>query len=96
MWWDHLIDVLATIGEVTERDPRGLTVVLTRGDGSAQIVDVDMSPSEWDDMCCIHGWHLEAGAQSVRDLVLDQPRAFRFLTYAHYSLTPARTDWERG
>lgn len=95
-WWDHLVDVLATVGEVTERKPRGVTVVLTREDGSTQVVDVDMSPGEWDDMCSIHGWHLDAAAQRVRALVLEQPRALRVLTYAHYALTPASTDWERS
>ena len=94
-WWDHLVDVLATIGDVSERDPRGLTVVLTREDGSPQVVEVDMSPKEWDDMTGIGGWHMESGAQHVQRLVLDQPREFRYLTYVNYMLTPATTDWDR-
>ncbi|MGF9761129.1 hypothetical protein AAII07_38670 [Microvirga sp. 0TCS3.31] len=94
-WWDHLVDVLATIGEVTDRDPRGLTVVLVREDGSTQVVEIDITPREWDDMTSIGGWHMASGAQHVRQLVLDQPRAFRHLSYGHYVLTPANTDWER-
>jgi hypothetical protein len=93
--WDYLVDVLATIGEVIDRDPRGLTVVLHREVGSTQVVEIDMTPSEWDDMTSIGGWHMSAGARHVRQLVLDQPRAFRYLTYGNYMLTPANTDWER-
>jgi hypothetical protein len=94
-WWDHLVDVLATIGEVTDRDPRGLTVSLEREDGCTQVVEIDMTPGEWDDMTSIGGWHRDAGAQHVRQLVLDQPREYRYLTYGHNVLTPAITDSER-
>lgn len=87
-WWDHLVDVLATIGEVTDRDPDGLTVVLKRKDGSTQVVEVAMTPSEWDDMCSIGGWHMDAGAQHVRQLVLDQSRDKRYLVYDLYNLVP--------
>ncbi|WP_416955151.1 hypothetical protein ACNKF0_01325 [Nocardioides sp. T5] len=93
--WDHLVDILSTIGEVTDRVPRGLTVVLSRDDGSDQVVEVDMTPEEWDDMCSIGGWHMESGAAHVRQLVVDQPRACRYLTYANYVLRPAESDWER-
>jgi hypothetical protein len=94
-WWDHLVDVLATIGEVTDRDPRGLTVVLEREDGSTQVVEIDMTPGEWGDMTGVGGWHRDAGAQYVRQLVLDQPREYRHLSHGHYVLAPAITDWER-
>lgn len=87
-WWDHLVDVLATIGEVTDRDPRGLTVVLGREDGSTRVVEIDMTPREWDDMTGIGGWHMAAGAQHVRQLVLDQPRDKRYLVYSLYNLVP--------
>ena len=95
-WWDHLVSVLRTIGDVTDRDPRGLTVVLDRGDGETQVVEVDMTPSEWDDMCGVGGWHMDSGAQHVKQLVLAQPRGSRYLVYAHYVLAPRDTDWERG
>lgn len=95
-WWDHLVEVLATVGDVTARDPRGLTVVLDREDGHPQVVEVDMTPGEWDAMCGVGGWHMDSGAQHVRQLVLDQPRDCRFLVYAEYVLTPRDTCWERG
>lgn len=98
-WWDHLVDVLATIGEVTDRDPRGLTVVLNREEGSTQVVEIDMTPGEWEDMTGIGGWHMDSGAQHVRQLVLDQPRSLGYLTYVDYMLIPATIarhgDWTR-
>lgn len=90
-WWDHLLVVLATIGEVSDRDPRGLTVVLGRGDGSNQVVEIVMTPPEWDDTTGIGGWHMDAGAQHVRQLVLDQPRDKGYLVYSLYNLVPCES-----
>jgi hypothetical protein len=87
-WWGHLLDVLATIGEVSDRHPHGLTVALDREDGSTQIVEIVMTPSEWDDMTGIGGWSMAAGAQHVRQLVLDQPRDEPYLVYGQYTLRP--------
>lgn len=94
-WWDHLVDVLATIGAVSERRPRGLTVVLDRDGGGPQVVEIDMTRREWDDLIAIGGWQPESAAAHVRQLVLDQPRECRYLGYADYVLTPTTTDWER-
>lgn len=47
-----------------------------------------MTPSEWDDMTAIGGWHMAAGAEHVRKLVLDQPRDKRYLVYNQYNLVP--------
>lgn len=87
-WWNHLVDVLATIGEVTERDAGGLTVVLDGRHGSTHVVEIAMTPSEWDDMCSVGGWYMDSGAQHVRQLVLDQPRDKRYLVYNQYRLVP--------
>ena len=90
-WWEHLVDVLATLGDVSGRAPSGLTVVVDRGDGGTQVVELVMTPSEWDDMCSIGGWHMDAGAQHVRQCVLDQPRDKRYLVYQLYDLVPCDT-----
>jgi hypothetical protein len=87
-WWDHLLDVLGTVGEVSDRDPDGLTVVLSRRDGLTQVVEIVMTPREWNDMTGIGGWSMSAGAKHVRQQVLDQPRDKRFLVYGLYLLTP--------
>lgn len=86
--WDHLVDVLSTLGEVTDRDPHGLTVVLGPDGGSAKVVEMVMTPREWNDMTGIGGWSMAAGAQHVRQLILDQPRDKRYLVYGLYMLRP--------
>ena len=87
-WWDHLLDALATVGEVRDRDPHGVTVVLGRDGGSTQVVEVVMTPHEWSDMTGIGGWSMSAGAQHVRQQVFDQPRDKRYLVYGLYMLRP--------
>jgi hypothetical protein len=87
-WWDHLVDVLATLGEVTHRDPGGLTVALDGEGGSTRVVEIVTTPDEWDDMCGIGGWEMDAGAQHVRQQVKDLPRDKRYLVYSLYNLVP--------
>jgi hypothetical protein len=65
-----------------------LVVTLDREDGSTQVVEVCLSPADWDDMTSIIGWHRESGALHVRDLVLKQPREYRLLIYRDYMLMP--------
>ncbi|MBS2939105.1 hypothetical protein KDN32_15295 [Nocardioides sp. J2M5] len=93
--WDHLVDVLRTIGDVSDRAPHGLVVSVEREGEADQVVEIDMTRREWDDMTAIGGWHLDSGAQHVRELVLRQPRELRYLSYANYELTPATTWWQR-
>ena len=31
-WWEHLVDALATVGDVTERRPKSIRNALIRGD----------------------------------------------------------------
>ena len=87
-WWDRLLDVLSTVGDVSDRVPYGLTVMLSREVGSPQVVEMVMTPREWNDMTGIGGWSMAAGAQHVRQLVLDQPRDKRYLVYGLYMLWP--------
>ena len=47
-----------------------------------------MTPSDWDDMCSVGGWHRDAGAQHVRQLVMDPSRDERYLVYNLYRLVP--------
>ena len=51
-WWDHLVDALGTVGEVTQRDPHGLRVVLGRDDTS-KVVEIVMTQDEWVDLVSI-------------------------------------------
>ena len=87
-WWDHLVDALGTVGEVTERDPHGLTVVLGRADTS-MVVEIVMTQDEWDDLVSIMWGDVEPAAQHVRELALNQPRDQRYLVYSQYNLMPS-------
>jgi hypothetical protein len=87
-WWDQLLDVLGTVGDVSDRVPHGLTVMLSRDVGSTQVVEIVMTPREWNNMTGIGGWSMDGGAQHVRQLVLDQPRDKRYLVYSLYNLMP--------
>lgn len=90
-WWDHLLDVLSKVGEVSDRDPHGLTIVLRREGPPTQVVEIVMTPREWNDMTGIGGWSMSAGAEHVRQLVLDQPSDKRYLVYGLYMLRPCET-----
>jgi hypothetical protein len=90
-WWDHLVDVLATIGEVSDRDPHGLTVTLAGDEVSTRMVEVVMTPAEYDDLTGIGGWEMDAAAQSVRQQVLDQPSEQQYLVYSLYNLVPCES-----
>ena len=87
-WWDHLVDVLATAGAVTERDPGGLTVVLG-SDDTSMVVEIVMTQDEWDDLVSIMWGDVEPAAQHVRELVLGRPRGRRYLVYSQYNLMPS-------
>ena len=87
-WWDHLVDVLGTIGEVRDRDPHGLTVTLAGDEGATRVVEVVMTQEEYDDLTGIGGWEMDAAAQSVRQQVLDQSAGQRYLVYSLYNLVP--------
>ncbi|SFA93862.1 hypothetical protein SAMN05192575_10217 [Nocardioides alpinus] len=50
-----------------------------------------MTPREWKDMTGIGGWSMSAGAEHVRQLVLDQPSNKRYLVYGLYVLRPCES-----
>jgi hypothetical protein len=86
-WWEHLVDALATVGDVTERDPHGLMVLLGRNDISMAL-EIVMTHDEWDDLVSIMWGDVEPAAQHVRELVLNQPRDQHYLVYSQYNLLP--------
>lgn len=87
-WWTQLVDVLATVGVVEERDPHGLVVSLRRTGGTSPVVAVVMTPAEWEDLVAISWGSVELAAQHVRELVLAQPPDQGFLVYSCYVLEP--------
>lgn len=95
-WWDALVDALATVGRVTPREPHGLVVEIEREGEPPQTVELDITPQEWEDMNAMSWGIVTVAAEHVRQLVLRQPREYRYLSYANYRLDPAHTDWVRG
>ena len=95
-WWDALVTAVATVGRVTDRHPHGLVVEVDRDDGPPQVVELDITPEEWEEMNAISWGVVAVAAEHVRQLVLSQPRAHRYLSYADYRLEPSDTDWVSG
>ena len=87
--WRELVGALGSIGQVEDREPSGLVVTARYVGSTPTVVEVVMTPDEWDDLVSIPwGQAVEAAAQHVRQLVLDQPREQRFLVYGQYELVP--------
>lgn len=91
LWWTELVDVLGSLGMVEERAPYGLVVTTQHGDGSSTVVEIVMTPEEWDELVSIPWGELEAAAQHVRELVWIQPPGQRYLVYDTYDLSPCDT-----
>jgi hypothetical protein len=87
-WWTVLVDVLSAVALVKERDPHGLVVSAQRADGTPVVVEIVMSPQEWNDLVSIPWGVVETAARHVRDLVLDQPQNQRYLVYDCHMLCP--------
>ena len=90
LWWTELVDALGSIAQVEDREPNGL-VVTAQSPGTPRVVEIVMTPDEWDDLVGMMWGAPEAAAQHVRQLVLDQPRDQRYLVYSLYQLEPCGT-----
>ncbi|GAA1807735.1 hypothetical protein GCM10009795_061130 [Nocardioides hankookensis] len=87
-WWFTLVDALGEIGSVDVRQPSGLIVRGERADGTPLVVDIVMTPDEWDDLVSISWGVVATAAHHVRGLVLGQPPDLRYLVYDCYQLVP--------
>lgn len=87
-WWTVLVEVLESMGSVEEREPGGLVVSARQHDGSSTVVEIVMTPEEWDDLVSIMWGSVELAAEHVRELVLQQPPDRRYLVYSLYRLVP--------
>lgn len=85
-WWALLVSVLESVASVSAREPEGLVVSDERGDGTRAVVEIVMSPEEWDDLVSMMWGSVRAAAEHVRDQVLSQPTDKRFLVYHLYNL----------
>jgi ribosomal protein L16 Arg81 hydroxylase len=93
-WWNVLIDALSTVGHVEDRVPRGLVVTVDRADGR-QVVEIDITPKEWEEFNAMSWGVISVAADHVREQVAALPRSFRVLTYVNYKLEPSNSDWDR-
>ncbi|GAB2863575.1 hypothetical protein [Nocardioides pacificus] len=91
LWWTELVDVLGSLGMVEERVPCGLVVTTQQADGSSTVVEIVMTPEEWDELVSISWVELEAATQHVREIVGIQPPGQRYLVYDTYDLSPCDT-----
>lgn len=87
-WWTVLVDVLGSAGVVEERDPYGLVVSTRKADGTSTVVEIVMTAEEWDHLVSMWWTVIEAAAEHVRELVLNQPSDQRYLVYNCYQLSP--------
>jgi hypothetical protein len=90
-WWEVLLAALSSCGEVREREPHGLVVTVDRKDGTTTVVEIVMTPEEWDDLVSISWGASETAALHAHQLVMDQPRDSRYLVYSQYQLVPCQT-----
>lgn len=81
-WWERLVSSLASLGEVSRRDPHGLVIAADQGDEITIEVEIVMTADEWDDLVSISWGDVDSAAQHVRQLVLHQPRGQRYLVYS--------------
>ena len=87
-WWIVLVNVLGSVGMVEERDPYGLTVSAQTADGTSTVVEIVMTPEEWDDVVSISWGVVASAAHHVRGQILNQPPDQRYLVYDCYQLLP--------
>lgn len=52
------------------------------------VVEIVMTQDEWDDLVSTMWGDVEAAAEHVRDLVLNQPRDQRYLVYSQCNVMP--------
>ncbi|TYL45481.1 hypothetical protein FXB39_17720 [Nocardioides sp. BGMRC 2183] len=87
-WWDDLTAALASMGQVTDREPVGLVVATAQARAAMLEVEIVMTPEEWDDLVDI-GWGVIEGAvEYVCNLVRERTPQERFLVYSQYQLVP--------
>jgi hypothetical protein len=89
-WWNFLVDVLGSLGVVQERNPYGLVVSAQKPDGTSAVVEIVMTPDQWDDLVSIPWGAVDLAADHVRGLVLNQPPDQPYLVYdGCYELLPS-------
>jgi len=89
--WADLLEGLGTLGSVTDRQPDGVTVVLSGDATDARSVEIVMAPDQWDDLVAIPFGRIDHALDHVCDLLRRQPAELQYLVYETYRLEPSAT-----
>ena len=73
-----------------ETGPGRIQVTVAKPDGSSQVVEIVMTPDEWDSVVSVIG-DFESQTQRIRQTVLGLREHERFLVYRLYELVPSAT-----
>ena len=89
--WERLLDYLDGWSTATEVEPGRVEVAMENSNAPYRVVEILMTPHEWDDMVTIPWGDFDSAAQEVQKAVLRLPSQERFLIYRDYELVPSAT-----
>jgi len=89
--WERLVEHLDELGSAREV-PGGIEVTIEHPSGRSRIVEVVLSPEDWDDYLSIMYGDGDPAATNIKDRVLGTPDGVRFLVYdGTYDWAPSET-----
>lgn len=88
--WERLFQFLDGWSTAAEVEPGRIEVTVEHPDGSTRVVEILMTPDEWDDMVTVPWGDFDSAAREVRKTVLGLRDHERFLVYAQYELSHQR------
>jgi hypothetical protein len=89
--WERLLEFLNSWSSAAEVSPGRIEVTLEQPDGTPRLVEIVMTPDEWDDMAAVAWGDFDDAVQKVRKTVLGLGSRERFLVYRDYDLHPSAT-----
>jgi hypothetical protein len=87
--WERLTEFLNGWAVAAEVAPGRIEVTWSNPDGTVRVVDILMTPGEWDEMVTIPWGDFDSAAQAVRTAILALRHHERFLVYGQYELVPS-------
>ena len=90
--WQRLLQELNSWARATEAGPGRVRVFFTDAAGAARVVDIVMTPEQWEDMAGGVWGSFEGAARELRQAVLSASDNDRFLVFDTYELRPSPTE----
>jgi hypothetical protein len=84
--WERLLEFLNSWSSAAEVSPGRIEVTLEEPGGTARVVEIVMTPDEWDDMAAVARGDFDDAVQKVKTTVLGLRSHERFLVYEDYDL----------